>query len=114
MATPNIKAPYGAVDQFTIAATGTTSLTILNNRTLIDGVTTPLTGNVIINLALDSRIDAGAKMYFKMNTVGITTITFGTGFSCPVLTGVAGKTFTGAFYYDGTKFLATAAPYQIN
>ena len=110
----NIKAPFGAVDQFALVATGTTTLNVTNSRSLIDGVTVPLTGNAVINLTLDSRLEAGAKVYMKVSTTGLSTVTFGTGFTAPLLTGVAGKTFVAAFYYDGSKFLPTAAPYQIN
>lgn len=111
---PNIKAPYGAADQFALIATGATALTVLNSRSVIDGATIPLTGAATVNLTLDSRLDVGAKIYLKAAFTGITTLTFGTGFTAPLLTGVTGKTFVAAFYYDGTNFLPTAAPYQIN
>lgn len=111
---PNIKSPFGAPDSFTLAATGTTALTIVNKVTMIDGVTTQITGNVTINLTLDSRLEVGSVIYLKTATAATQTVTFGTGFTCPTLTGVAGKTFSSAFVYDGSKFLPTAAPYQIN
>jgi hypothetical protein len=114
MATPNIKAPFGVADTLVLAATGTTALTISNRNTVIDGVTTQITGNATINLTLDSRLELGSTIYLKTSTAATQTVTFGTGFTCPTLTGVAGKTFVTAFVYDGSKFLPTAAPYQIN
>ena len=111
---PNIKSPFGSADTAVLLATGTTTIAISNNQTLIDGATVPLTGNAVINLALDSRLMLGAEIDLKVATTGITTVTFGTGFICPLITGVAGKTFCASFYYDGSKFLPKSAPYQIN
>lgn len=114
MATTTIKSPFGVADQFVLAAAVNTSLTVANMHTVIDGATIPLTAAVTLNLTVDSRLPIGSKMYIKINTVGATTVTFGTGFTVPLFTGVAGKTFTIAMYYDGSKYLPTAAPYQIN
>ena len=114
---PNIKSPFGATDVFVLAPTGTTSLNIINGQTLIDGATTQLTAAATINLTfntLDTRLSIGAEILLKVATTGITTVTFGTGFIAPVLTGVTGKTFSVSFYYDGVNFLPKSAPYQIN
>ena len=109
-----IRAPFGASDKFVLAATGTTALTIYNRGSVIDGSTIQLTGAATINLTNDVRLEVGATINLKATFVGITTLTFGTGFICPAITGAAGKTFTATFYYDGVNFLPIAAPYQIN
>ena len=114
MPTPTIKSPFGVADQFVLAATGTTAIAVANTHSVIDGATIPLTASVVLNLTIDPRLPMAAKMYIKISTVGATTVTFGTGFLVPVLTGVAGKTFAMALYYDGTKYLPTGAPYQVN
>ena len=109
-----IKYPFGQADSSVLAVTGNTAITILNQVTLIDGVTAPLTGAVTINLTIDTNVMVGSVIFMKLSTVGVTTVTLGTKFICPVITGVAGKTITARFYYDGTNFLASSAPYQIN
>lgn len=109
-----IKAPFGAADVQIIAATGTAALTITNSQTIIDGTTNTASGNRTINLTIASGVLAGAKIIAKISSASTQTMTFGTGLTAPVLTGVAGKTFVAEFIYDGTNFLAIAAPYQIN
>jgi uncharacterized protein (AIM24 family) len=41
-------------------------------------------------------------------------LTFGTGITGPVLAGVINKTKVQSFVYDGSAFIATAAPVQID
>jgi hypothetical protein len=112
--TPTVQWPFGSVSTSTLAATGSTTVTINNKLTIIDGATTQLTGNATIVLSVPSTIKAGAQIFLKVATTGTTTVTFSTGITCPTLTGVAGKTFCVLLLSDGTNFLPTAAPYQIN
>jgi ABC-type spermidine/putrescine transport system permease subunit II len=108
-----INNPFGAAGTLTIAATGTTAATISNNETVVTSLTT-LTGNATLDLTLSSELKVGASLHIKVKTTGTETFTFGTGIDGPVVTGVAGKTWTQSFWYDGTIFLPCGAKIQID
>lgn len=108
-----IKSPFGAASDVTIAATGTTALTIDNSQTY-NSVLPTLTGNATLDLTLSSELKAGARLYLKVKTTGIETFTFGTGIDAPMVTGVAGKTWTQGFWYDGAMFFPIGAKIQID
>lgn len=110
---PTVKYPFGAASTLTIEATGATAATISNNVTYTSTLTT-LTGNATLNLTLDAELDAGAMLNIKVKTTGTETFTFGTGIDAPTVTGVAGKTWTQSFWYDGTIFLPCGAKIQID
>ena len=108
-----INNPFGAAGTLTIAATGTTAATITNNETVVTSLTT-LTGNATLDLTLSSELKAGAQLHIKVKTNATETFTFGTGIDAPVVTGVAGKTWTQSFWFDGTIFLPSGAKIQID
>ena len=108
-----INYPAGVVDTLTIAATGTTAATISNQMTVVTSLPT-LTGNATLDLTLSSELKAGAMLTLKVKTTATETFTFGTGIDAPVVTGVAGKTWCQAFWYDGTIFLPCGAKIQID
>lgn len=108
-----IKFPFGDADTLTIAATGTTAATISETVTYVSTLTT-LTGNATLDLTLSTELKAGSELYIKVKTTATETFTFGTGIDAPVVTGVAGKTWTQGFWYDGTIFLPTGAKIQID
>jgi len=110
----SIKHPFGAAATLPLSATGAQALTIDNDLTVIDGVTTEATGNRTLNLTVDSEIKAGAKILMKSKTNGTETTIFGTGITAPTITGVAGKTKTQQFTYDGTAFLPDGTSVQID
>lgn len=107
-----IRNPFGAADTLVIAATGTTTATI-SADTYVSTLTT-LTGNATLDLTLSSELKPGAMLHLKVKTTGIETFTFGTGIDAPVVTGVAGKTWTQSFWYDGVVFLPTGVKQQID
>ena len=108
-----INNPFGAAGTLTIAATGTTAATITNAETVVTSLTT-LTGNATLDLTLSSELKAGATLHLKVKTTATETFTFGTGIDAPTVTGVAGKTWTQSFWYDGTIFLPSSARVQID
>lgn len=108
-----INSPFGAAEAITIAATGTTAVTISNGVTYVASLPT-LTGNATLNLTLSSELKAGAMLHLKVKTTATETFTFGTGIDAPTVTGVAGKTWTQSFWYDGTIFLPTGTKIQID
>lgn len=108
-----INKPFGSAGTLTIAATGATAATISNDVTYVSSLPT-LTGNATLNLTLSSELQAGAMLHLKVKTTATETFTFGTGIDAPVVTGVAGKTWTQSFWYDGTIFLPCGAKIQID
>ena len=95
-----INHPFGAAATLTIAATGTTAATISAQETYVSSLPT-LTGNATLDLTLSSELKAGAKLHLKVKTTATETFAFGTGIDAPTVTGVAGKTWTQSFWFDG-------------
>jgi len=109
-----IRYPFGLADSKELSATGTQALTIDDGFTVIDGVTIEATGNRTLDLTIDSQVVAGARILLKSKTNGTEDTIFGIGISAPTITGVAGKTKTQAFTYDGATFLPDGANVQID
>lgn len=109
-----VRYPFGTADYQALAATGSNTITVTNDLTVIDGKTTKATGNRTIVLAIDAAIKAGAKILLINKTNATETTTFSTGFLAPVITGVAGKTFTQSFTYDGSYFYPDGLSVQID
>lgn len=109
-----VKWPFGAASSATLSATGAQAITVKDNLTIIDGVTTEATGNRTLNLTLDAELEGGAMLLVQSKTNGTETTTFGTGITGPVITGVAGKTINATFIYNGTAFVQAGASVQID
>ena len=106
--------PYGAADEHALTATGAQALTINNAFTVIDGVTVPATGNRTLNLTINDEVKKGALLFVKSKTNGIQTTILGTNITSATITGVAGKTKTQGFVFDGSVFLPMGAAQQID
>ncbi len=105
--------PFGAIDTKTIAAATTTAaITIDSAETII--TTETMTGNCTLNLTVSSQVSAGAKLYLIFKSNATETFTFGTAIEAPVITGVAGKTQTQGFVYNGTNFYPMGAKIQVD
>lgn len=109
-----IKAPFGAADSQALSATGAQAITITNQVTFLDGVTTIATGNRTINLTIDAQVALGARIYISHKATGTETLIAGTGMKMPTTTGAAGKTKVLELVYNGTAFIALAIGYQID
>lgn len=109
-----VKYPHGAASGVALTATGAQAVTINNDLTIIDGVTTEATGNRTINLTIGATILVGARILARLKTNGTETTAFGTGMSGATLTGVAGKTKNVEFVYTGTSFVEAGTPVQID
>lgn len=110
----DVKYPFGTADVVALTATGAQAVTIDNQLTIIDGVTTQATGNRTINLTISSEVQRGAIILCELKTQGTETTTFGTGIDAATITGVAGKTINQSFMYDGSNFVAMGASHQID
>jgi len=109
-----INHPFGNLATLAMSATGAQALTITNNFTYIDGVTTQATGNRTINLTIGSNVRVGAMILVASKSAATQTLTFGTGITSAVSTGVAGATITQLFVYTGAAFVAAGAQQQID
>ena len=108
-----ISYPYGAIATESIAASTTTAaITISAAETII--TTATMTGNCTLNLTVGAEVKAGAKLYLIFKSNATETFTFGTGIEAPVITGVAGKTQTQGFVYNGTNFYPMGAKIQVD
>jgi hypothetical protein len=109
-----IKHPFGPAKSVALTATGAQAITIADQFTIIDGVTVEATGNRTINLTIDDQVEAGAVILLQSKTNGTETTVLGTNITAPTITGVAGKTHTQLFVYNGTAFVASGADQQID
>nr|WP_298660654.1 hypothetical protein [uncultured Flavobacterium sp.] len=109
-----INSPFALITAPTLTATGAQAITVNVWETFIKPPT--LTGNITLNLTLGTQLRVGAKIFVQVTTTATETVTFGTGFTSgqTIITGVAGKTFSQMFIYDGTAFNAVAANKQVN
>lgn len=114
MSEPIVKWPFGEADTIALTATGAQAVTIANELTIIDGVTAIATGDRTINLSIGSAIGKGAMLLVKSKTTATETTTFGTGMLGAAMTGVAGKTKTALFIYDGSAFVMAGASVQVD
>lgn len=96
--------PFGSLETVALSATGAQAITVGGSGLLIDGVSTVATGNRTLNLTIGSNVTPGTVIFLKTKTTGTETTVFGTGFTAPTTTGVAGKTFTCMYLYDGSVF----------
>ena len=110
----SIKFPFGDAETKTLTATGVQALSIDDNMTIIDGVSVQATGSRTLDLTVNSEVKSGARILVKSKTAGTQTTVMGTGIDGPNIVGVAGKTKTQGFTYDGTVFLPDGASVQID
>jgi len=105
--------PSGNSTALTLDVGGTTSLTITNKMQHVASIPT-LTANLTINVAVSSQIKAGAIMLITVKTTSTETTTYSGSIVAPVVTGVAGKTWSQAFIYNGTNFYPCRAKIQVD
>jgi len=108
-----IKWPAGAASTVTFAASGTTTITITNAMSYCGSIVTT-TANATIYVSVASYVKAGAILQVICTTTGTETMAFSGAIVAPTITGVAGKTWSQAFIYNGTNFYPCGAKIQIN
>jgi len=105
--------PEGEADKISPAAvSGAIAVTIENQFTIIE--TTTLTGNATLNLTIDAQIRKGALLKVLSKTNATESLTPGTGMTGPAYAGVAGKTKSQSWYYDGSTFKPDGVAFQID
>lgn len=106
--------PFGDMATATLTGDGSQAITISENVTYIDGVTTKATGNRTLVLTISSEIKAGAMIHLASKTNGTETTIFSTGFTATTITGEAGKIYTESFYYNGTVFYPVGTAVKVD
>jgi len=109
-----IRNPFGEVVTEVLTATGAQAITVSGSLVFIDGVTVEATGNRTINLTIDSELRKGARIIVESKTNGTETTIFGTSITGATITGVAGKTKVTEFVYNGSAFVNSGTPVQID
>lgn len=106
--------PFGLAVTETLTATGAQAITVNDNLTYIDGVTTEATGNRTLDITLGSDLEVGARIVVASKTNGTETTICGTNITGPTITGVAGKTKCFEAVYTGSGFVVTGTAVQID
>ncbi len=114
MADKTVKHPFGGASEVVLTATGAQAIAISNDYTIVDGVTVEATADRTLDISVSSEIKKGAKLFVKTKTNGAEDTIYGTSITSANLTGVAGKTFTQEYAYDGTNFLPVGEAEQID
>lgn len=104
--------PFGAADHLTPDYAAVITAAIENQLTIIEAT---LAGALQLDLDIDPEVRKGAKIVVKIKAAALgDDVTFGAGIDGPLLEGVAGKTKTQTFVFDGTNFVASGASVQID
>jgi hypothetical protein len=110
-----VKNPFGAAEVIALTATGAQAITVVNELTYIDGQTVQATGSRTINLTIDTdNINIGARLIVASKTAATETTVFGTNITGATITGVAGKTKVTEFVYNGSAYINSSTPVQID
>ena len=108
-----INYPFGAAQAFTCATSGTVAVTISNQLAYVSAVPT-LTAAATISLTAASTLKAGAMVLLTVKTTSTEVTTLGGSILAPAVTGVAGKTWSQAYLYNGTNFYPCGAKIQVD
>lgn len=108
-----ISYPFGAAQSFTCATSGTVAVTISNQLAYVSAVPT-LTAAATISLTASSSLKAGAMVLLTVKTTSTEVTTLGGSIIAPSVTGVAGKTWSQAYLYNGTNFYPCGAKIQVD
>lgn len=105
--------PQGKADKQTLPYAAVQPVTITNMFTIL--MFNILTGNTTLNLTIDSQVREGALLLVKIPaTSNGNDVTLGSGIDAPNIVGVATKTKTQLFVYDGAVFVPAGAIVQID
>lgn len=108
-----IQYPFGNAQNITVAVTGTTAVTAINQMSYVGTVPT-LTANIVYSVTPASYLKPGAIMLLTVKTTSTETTTFAGSIVAPVITGSAGKTWSQAFIYNGTLFYPCGTYVQVD
>jgi len=109
-----IKYPFGPASEVALSASGDQAIELENSLTIIDGVSTPATGDRTLNLTIPEDLEVGARLVIRMKTAATESTIFGTGITGTSVVGIAGKTKTVEAVYNGTVFEVIGTAGQID
>jgi hypothetical protein len=105
--------PWGEADVQAPAYAAAIAVVITNMMTILNFA--QLTGIATLNLTIDSQVRKGAIILVEVPaSTNAYNLTLGAGIDGPDIVGVAGKTKTQSFIYDGTRFVPSGAAIQID
>ena len=110
---PQVRHPFGEAAIAVLPASGSASVTIQNDLTIIDGETTQATAARTVNLEIAPDLKAGARIVVKHKASATAALTPGTGMTGAELTGTATKLYVAEYIYDGTKFVQLAPALEL-
>lgn len=108
-----IKYPSGNATAFTLSAGATNNITANNTMNYVSSVTT-LTAATTLSMTIAPNLKAGSIFNLVVKTTGTETVTFTGAIVAPVITGVAGKTVSQSFVYNGVNFYPMGAKIQVD
>lgn len=104
--------PFGAAQSFTAATSGTVAVTVNNQMAIMSAPT--LTAAATISVTAGSNLKAGAILLVAVKTTSTEVTTFAGAVVSPTVAGVAGKTWTQGFIYNGTYFYPMGTKQQVD
>lgn len=107
-----INYPFGAAQAFTTATSGTLAVTVSNQMAVMAAPT--LTAAATLSVTASSGLKAGAFMLVAVKTTSTEVTTFAGAVVSPTVAGVAGKTWTQGFLYNGTYFYPVGTKQQVD
>lgn len=107
------KWPFGAASDVTLGAGATNNVTLANGLNYVGTIPT-LTANTTVSVSVASNVKAGSIFILTVKTNSTETTTFTGAIVAPVVTGSAGKTWSQAFIYNGTKYYPCGAKIQVD
>lgn len=109
-----INYPFGAAQGFTVATTSTLAAVTASNQVTYMSAVPTLTANVTLSVTASSSLKAGAMLLVTVKTTSTEVTTLGGSIIAPAVTGVAGKTWSQAYLYNGTNFYPCGAKIQVD
>jgi hypothetical protein len=106
--------PQGAAAVVSLNAGATNNITVGNNKMNYVLSIPTLTTNTTLSVTATSSIKAGTILMVIVKTTATETTTFAGAIIAPVVTGVAGKTWSQSFIYNGGSFYPTGAKIQVD
>ncbi len=108
-----ISYPFGAAQSFTAAASGTVAVTLSNQLAYMSAAPT-LTAATTLSFTAASSLKSGAMLFVLVKTTAEEVVTFAGAVTSSTVAGVAGKTWSQAFLYNGTKYYPVGAKQQVD
>ncbi len=104
MTKPEILWPFGEASEVVLTASGAQEVDIVNNVTVVDGVSVVGTGNRTLNLVISNLLGVGAVLIVKHRATASETLIPGAGMDGEAVKGFSDKNAYAAYVYDGSKF----------